>query len=121
MCKQPSENAFSQQLISWIQDALSAESFRFDYRHYVETTGWSAFRLDVMDALCQVPTGKRITYSQLAEHAGYPGVSRAVGSVMAKNPVMVLAPCHRVIRQDGGLGGYAGGLDVKKRLLALEN
>ncbi|HHX40651.1 MAG TPA: methylated-DNA--[protein]-cysteine S-methyltransferase, partial [Armatimonadetes bacterium] len=55
-----------------------------------------------------------------AAQAGYPGAARAAGSALARNPVPLLIPCHRVVRADGGLGGYLAGLSWKRRLLALE-
>jgi len=65
--------------------------------------------------------GQTITYGELAKVCGIPKAARLVGQAMAKNPVPLLVPCHRVIRSDGSLGGFAGGSDLKKRLLELEN
>jgi methylated-DNA-[protein]-cysteine S-methyltransferase len=68
----------------------------------------------------RVGPGRTITYGQLAELAGYPGAARAVGTAMARNPVPVVVPCHRVLASGGRLGGYGGGLDKKRALLRLE-
>lgn len=68
----------------------------------------------------RVGPGKTISYGELAEVVGHPGAARAVGTAMARNPVPIVVPCHRVIASDGSLGGYGGGLEMKKALLALE-
>lgn len=78
------------------------------------------FQLAVWTALCAIPAGRTISYGALAARIGCPGAARAVGSACGANPVAVLIPCHRVIAGDGSLGGYSGGLDVKRRLLELE-
>lgn len=78
------------------------------------------FRHKVLDELVQVPYGQTVSYKELAERAGSPGASRAVGSAMATNPIPIVVPCHRVLRTGGDLGGYGGGLDAKVYLLHLE-
>lgn len=64
--------------------------------------------------------GSTESYKQLAEEVGNPRAIRAVGTACATNPLPVVVPCHRVLRSDGGLGGYIGGLDAKTALLELE-
>lgn len=78
------------------------------------------FQLADWKALQTVPYGETCSYKQIAEKIGSPKASRAVGMANNRNPVMIVVPCHRVIGQDGGMVGYAGGLDVKKYLLELE-
>lgn len=79
------------------------------------------FRRTVLERLhAEVPFGRTVSYLELAAAAGSPRASRAVGSAMATNPIPVIVPCHRVLRSGGALGGYGGGLDAKRRLLALE-
>lgn len=78
------------------------------------------FQLKVWDALCQIPYGETRSYKDIAEFVGNPKASRAVGGANNKNPIMIIIPCHRVIGSDGSLIGYAGGMDVKKKLLMLE-
>jgi AraC family transcriptional regulator of adaptative response/methylated-DNA-[protein]-cysteine methyltransferase len=80
----------------------------------------TAFQRRVWDALREIPYGETRTYSDIAKAIGAPRAARAVGSACGKNPVALVIPCHRAVREDGGLGGYAWGLDVKRRLLDLE-
>ena len=78
------------------------------------------FQKRVWEALVRIPYGETRTYGEIAEMIGRPKAARAVGAANHNNPVMILIPCHRVIGADGSLTGYAYGLEVKKRLLALE-
>ena len=81
----------------------------------------SGFNLRVLRVLRErVPYGKVVGYQDLADWVGEPGAARAVGVAMATNPLPIVVPCHRVIESDGGLGGFGGGLDTKRELLALE-
>lgn len=80
----------------------------------------TAFQLKVWAALQSIPAGEVRTYGELAKEIGHPGAARAVGSANAKNRVAVLVPCHLVLAGGGKLGGYAGGLERKRKLLALE-
>ncbi|MCJ7777171.1 MAG: methylated-DNA--[protein]-cysteine S-methyltransferase [Sedimentisphaerales bacterium] len=84
--------------------------------------GLAPFVRKVLTACRKVPSGKTVSYSQLAEIIGKPGASRAVGNALAKNPIPLIIPCHRVIRHDGSLGNFSaiGGTILKKRLLTLE-
>ncbi|MEU1490364.1 methylated-DNA--[protein]-cysteine S-methyltransferase [Streptomyces sp. NPDC005776] len=79
------------------------------------------FQRRVWAALDGVPYGETVSYGQIAERVGSPGVGvRAVGTAIGRNPLLVVRPCHRVIGADGALRGYAGGLECKQRLLGLE-
>jgi methylated-DNA-[protein]-cysteine S-methyltransferase len=78
------------------------------------------FALRTMEALLTVPAGYTVSYGELAHMAGYPRAARAVGSVMAQNPIPIVVPCHRVIRSDGSLGRYGTDPGWKERLLAHE-
>ncbi len=80
----------------------------------------SDFSVAVADALSRVPYGSTLSYGELAAAAGHPRAQRAVGSWLARNPLPVIIPCHRVIRADGALGRYSGGAGWKLRLLQLE-
>jgi methylated-DNA-[protein]-cysteine S-methyltransferase len=80
----------------------------------------TAFQRAVWQALGTIPFGETRTYAQIAEQIGQPTAARAVGAANGKNPLSIVAPCHRVIGASGALTGFAGGLEVKARLLALE-
>ena len=80
----------------------------------------SPFETRVWAALQRIPFGETRSYGQLAAELGDPNLSRAVGRANGANPISILVPCHRVIGADGRLTGYAGGLDMKARLLRLE-
>jgi O-6-methylguanine DNA methyltransferase len=84
--------------------------------------GFSSFGITVLKACRKVEFGRIVTYGELAEKAGRPNASRAVGSVLAKNPMPLIIPCHRIIRSDGKLGGFSApcGIAVKRKMLDLE-
>ncbi len=79
------------------------------------------FQQHVWRTLLTIPWGETRSYKWLAEQVGNPKASRAVGMANGRNPIPILIPCHRVIQQDGALGGYTGGLDIKRYLLGLES
>ncbi len=83
--------------------------------------GGTDFQMAVWQALQQIPAGETRNYAEIAAAVGKPDAVRAAGTANGANPVSVLIPCHRVIRSDGGLGGYAYGLERKRRLLAWES
>lgn len=78
------------------------------------------FQKKVWAALRDIPYGTTRTYKEIAAQIGQPNASRAVGHANSKNPLPFCVPCHRVVSADGGLGGYALGLELKQRLLELE-
>lgn len=80
----------------------------------------TAFQRAVWQALAAIPYGEVRSYAEVARVVGKPGASRAVGQANHRNPVAPFIPCHRVVASGGGLGGYGGGLPLKKRMLALE-
>jgi AraC family transcriptional regulator of adaptative response/methylated-DNA-[protein]-cysteine methyltransferase len=80
----------------------------------------TAFQRRVWEALRSIPRGQTRTYSQIAELIGQPGAARAVARACSSNPLALLVPCHRVVRADGGLGGYRWGVDLKRALLDAE-
>jgi AraC family transcriptional regulator of adaptative response/methylated-DNA-[protein]-cysteine methyltransferase len=80
----------------------------------------TAFQRRVWDALRQIPYGETRSYTEIARQTGQAKARRAVARACATNPVALVIPCHRVIRGDGGLGGYAGGIKNKQALLAAE-
>ncbi|GAA3510329.1 methylated-DNA--[protein]-cysteine S-methyltransferase [Georgenia daeguensis] len=80
----------------------------------------AGFRREVLDHLTDVAYGRTVTYTELATASGRPRAVRAAATACATNPVPLVVPCHRVLRADGTLGGYLGGLDAKRTLLELE-
>ena len=78
------------------------------------------FQRKVWNALLTIPFGETRSYGEIARQIGNPGAMRAVGAANGRNPVSIVAPCHRVIGSTGKLTGFGGGLDVKAQLLALE-
>ena len=78
------------------------------------------FQLQVWNALRGIAYGTTISYAELATRIGNPAARRAVGAANGRNPLPIVVPCHRVIGRDGSLGGFGGGLEVKRALLALE-
>jgi methylated-DNA-[protein]-cysteine S-methyltransferase len=78
------------------------------------------FQRRVLLAEHGIPRGWVSTYGRIARHLGVPGGARAVGSALSRNPFPIIIPCHRAIRSDGGLGGFQGGLKMKRTLLELE-
>lgn len=80
----------------------------------------TAFQIQVWEALQKIPYGETWYYGQLAEAVGNPRACRAVGMANNRNPLPILIPCHRVIGKNGSLTGYGGGLDIKEKLLSLE-
>lgn len=92
------------------------------FRGPVDLSMVGPFERLVLERLRRIPKGQVRTYGDIAREIGYPGAARAVGNACAKNPVPLLVPCHRVVRSDGGVGGYSlrGGAALKRRLLAQE-
>lgn len=95
---------------------ISPGRLRFDLE------GVGSLRRAVYDELGRVPAGETVTYAELARRIGRPGAHRAVGTAVSRNPLPVFVPCHRVVRSDGGLGGYTpeGGIALKRRMLERE-
>ena len=75
---------------------------------------------DVYQLLLQIPEGKTTTYGDLASALGNPSASRLIGQILGRNPYPIRVPCHRVVKSDGTLGGYRGGIDKKIELLKKE-
>jgi methylated-DNA-[protein]-cysteine S-methyltransferase len=78
------------------------------------------FAKRVLRATTAIPFGETRTYAEIAASAGTPTGARATGNALGSNPVPIVIPCHRVLRSGGALGGYTGGLDIKRRLLTIE-
>lgn len=101
-----------------------AAYFRGELRDFTVPLDWSltsGFPARVLRALAEtVPYGQVVGYQELADRVGEPGAARAVGAAMGSNPLPVVVPCHRVVESGGGIGGFGGGLETKRALLALE-
>lgn len=96
------------------------DGHRRDFDLSLDTSLATGFRGEVQQHLASLDYGRTVTYKELAVDLGRPGAVRAVGTACATNPLPLVWPCHRVLRTDGGLGGYRGGLDAKRHLLAME-
>lgn len=96
------------------------EGRRTNFEVPVELQG-TEFQKRVWESLRRIPYGERISYRDQARSLAHETAVRAVGSANGRNPVAIIVPCHRVVRSDSTLGGYAGGLDIKEQLLMLES
>lgn len=101
-----------------LDDYFAGRRTAFDLE--LDLRGLPAFTLRVLDELARVPYGRTSTYRELAERTGNARASRAVGTVMNRNPIPIVLPCHRIVGSGGSLVGYGGGLERKERLLRLE-
>ena len=104
----------------WVEGALKAIRTPSQAPEVPVDVRGTAFQEAVWRELRKIPLGQTRSYADIAKAVGVPGAVRAVGTANGSNPVSVLVPCHRVIRSDGSLGGYGGGLENKKKLLAAE-
>jgi len=130
-----SEYEIRKELITRYPDAVnSSETFRMthllldrylrgqklDFDIDVDISREGEFTRNILTELRKVPYGQVISYSRLAKKAGYKNAARATGQACGRNPVPIIIPCHRVIREDGTIGGFGLGLKLKERLLAIE-
>lgn len=97
---------------------LAGKSNSFDCP--LDLSQGTPFQQKVWRKLLTIPHGSARSYQWLAQAVGNPAASRAVGNANGKNPVAIIVPCHRVVRKNGALGGYAGGIHIKQSLLDLE-
>jgi methylated-DNA-[protein]-cysteine S-methyltransferase len=115
----PAAEAVAEQAIAELREYLDGDREAFDF-----SLDWSlapGHRRVVLETLRDIaPYGHVVTYGELARRSGCPGGARAVGQTTARNPLPLVVPCHRVVAA-GSLGGYAGGLPLKRWLLALED
>ncbi len=108
---------FSDVVYRQAEEFLTGRRSAFEIAYRFEGT---EFQKKVWTALLHIPYGETRTYKQVDQAIGCPNASRAVGMANNKNPLMLVIPCHRVIGSNGSLAGYAGGLEMKKALLATE-
>ena len=100
-----------------LQEYFSGQRTEFDFPYELRGT---QFQKRVWAALETIPYGQTCTYGDIARRVGSPNAVRAVGTANGKNPMWIVVPCHRVVGANGTLTGYAGGIDMKRRLLELE-
>lgn len=90
-----------------------------EFKTGIDVSEGTPFQRSVWKKLLDIPYGRTVTYKEIAESVGRPGASRAVGNAVGANPIPIVIPCHRVLASNG-LGGYSGGIDIKKDLLRVE-
>ena len=108
--------SFNDQVEKQIKEYLDGKLKKFSVKLDWQTT---SFRKKALKQIAKIPYGKTKTYGEIAEAIGNPKASRAVGSANATNKIPIIIPCHRVLASNG-LGGYRGGLKMKKKLLKIE-
>ncbi len=106
------------------KEARQLESYfkgkRKDFQVPIDLRLVTPFQRRVLEAASDIPFGEVASYGDIAKQIGQPGARRAVGGALGKNPVAIVIPCHRVVAAGGGIGGYTGGLDVKRELMRIE-
>ena len=102
-----------------VRDFLSGRPVEFEV-HLIDLSRCPAFQRHVLLAEAGIPRGWTSTYGRIARHVGRPRAARAVGRALSCNPFPVVIPCHRAIRQGGELGGFQGGVEMKRALLRYE-
>lgn len=109
----------SDKIFTQIDKYLKGEIKEFDIYDKLDITG-TDFQKSIWQELINIPYGETRTYKDIAQKISNPKALRAVGTAIGKNPFFIIIPCHRVIRSDGKMGGFAYGLGVKEKLLDLE-
>jgi methylated-DNA-[protein]-cysteine S-methyltransferase len=126
LLKNLSDARFDRDLFKALQEQIMAyfegSGVNFSREVSVALDGLSEFSRLVLTTCRDVEFGRTVTYAELARNSGRPAASRAVGDALAKNPLPLIIPCHRVIRADGKMGGFSalGGVTLKKKMLDLE-
>ena len=101
-----------------LQEYFAGRRRRFDVP--VDLGDLTAFQRAVLGEASRLRFGETVTYAELARRIGRAGASRAVGNALGNNPVAIIVPCRRILRSDGSLGGYTGGIRYKEALLRIE-
>jgi O-6-methylguanine DNA methyltransferase len=112
------ETSFFGDLIQRLKRYVEGELVSFDDE--LDLASATPFRRAVWQATRSIPYGETRSYSWVAQHIRKPRALRAVGQALAHNPIPIVVPCHRVVNKNGNLGGFGGGLEMKKRLLKIE-
>jgi len=113
-------NQYTDQAITELDYYFTGALKKFNCKFDFEAMKGTDFQVKVWKELLKIPYGKLRSYQDIAIKLGDKNLVRAVGGANGKNRVPILIPCHRVIAKDGGIGGYSGGLERKRRLLKLE-
>jgi methylated-DNA-[protein]-cysteine S-methyltransferase len=111
--------SFIRKLTRQLKQHAAGKSVRWNVP--VDLSSGTSFQRKVWHALTKIPFGQTRSYAWVAQKIGKPRASRAVGAACGANPVPIIIPCHRVVASDGSLGGFGGGLPMKRRLLAIES
>lgn len=116
--KQNEKTEFTDKVFNEIEEYLSGKRKQFTVKYQLNGT---EFQKAVWHVLETIPYGKTYTYLDVAKKINKPKAARAVGGACNKNPIGIIVPCHRVVGTNGNLTGYAGGLDIKSKLLEIES
>lgn len=108
-------NIFKDQLLEYFEGKRT----NFDHLELLDPKG-TDFQKSVWRFLLKIPYGKTSSYKEIAKTIGNPRATQAVGTAVGKNPFLIIIPCHRVIKADGSLGGFAYGREIKRKLLKIE-
>lgn len=114
----PNENEISSLAANQLREYLVNIRKEFDFP--IDPAG-TPFQKEVWNVLRQIPYGQTASYGEIAAQIGRPRAVRAVGQAIGRNPCLVAIPCHRVLGKDGSLTGFSAGMELKRRLLRLEN
>jgi methylated-DNA-[protein]-cysteine S-methyltransferase len=115
--RKPPLPAAVSEAVTQLDEYFAGRRTQFDLPLELEGT---TFQKEVWTALADIPYGKTISYAELASMVGRPHAFRAVGQANGANPIPIILPCHRVVASGGRIGGYGGGLAMKRQLLAIE-
>jgi len=105
-------------VVEQVAEFLAGEREDFDLRLDLRAT---SFQLDVYRVVAEIPYGESLAYAEVARRVGRAAAVRAVGAANGANPIPLVIPCHRVVASNGHLQGYGGGLELKRKLLAMES
>lgn len=108
-------NIFKDQLLEYFEGKRT----NFDHLELLDPKG-TDFQKSVWRFLLKIPYGETSSYKEIAKNIGNPRATQAVGTAIGKNPFLIIIPCHRVIKADGSLGGFAYGRETKRKLLKIE-
>ncbi|WP_308749236.1 methylated-DNA--[protein]-cysteine S-methyltransferase [uncultured Anaerococcus sp.] len=108
-------NIFKDQLLEYFEGKRT----NFDHLELLDPKG-TDFQKSVWRSLLKIPYGETSSYKEIAKNIGNPRATQAVGTAIGKNPFLIIIPCHRVIKADGSLGGFAYGRETKRKLLKIE-